>query len=74
MLHLRIISPPDLTASVLRVLGEDPGVTHITAERGGATEPVGDLVACDIVRASANPLIERLKRDGVAERGGITLT
>jgi uncharacterized hydrophobic protein (TIGR00271 family) len=74
MLHLRIISPPDLTASVLRVLGEDPGVTHITAERGGATEPVGDLVACDIVRASANPLIERLKREGVAERGGITLT
>src|SRR6266508_5546890 len=74
MLHLRIVSPRDLTDSVLKVLADDPGVTHITAERGGATEPVGDLVACDIVRASANPLIERLKRDGVAKRGGITLT
>jgi uncharacterized hydrophobic protein (TIGR00271 family) len=74
MLHLRIVSPPDLTSSVLRVLAEDPGVTHITADRGGATEPPGDLVACDIVRASANPLIELLKRDGVAKRGGITLT
>jgi hypothetical protein len=31
-------------------------------------------VACDIVRASANPLIERLKTAGVSERGGITLT
>lgn len=43
MFHLRIISPPDLTASVFRALGEDPGVTHITAERGGATEPVGGM-------------------------------
>src|SRR5215211_889650 len=74
MLHVRIVSPPDLTASVLRALAEDPGVTHITADRAGATEPPGDLVSCDIVRASANPLIERLKRDGVSERGGITLT
>jgi uncharacterized hydrophobic protein (TIGR00271 family) len=74
MLHLRIVSPPDLTASVLRVLAEDPGVTHITSDRGGAKEPPGDLLSCDVVRASANPLIERLKRDGVAQRGGITLT
>src|SRR6266508_5202473 len=74
MLHLRIVSPRDLTDSVLKVLADDPGVTHITAERGGATQPEGDLLACDIVRASANPLIERLKRDGVAERGGIALT
>ena len=74
MLRLRIVSPPDLTASVLKALAEDPGVTHITADRGGATEPPGDLVSCDIVRASANPLIERLKAAGVSERGGITLT
>ena len=74
MLHLRIVSPPDLTASVLQALADDHGVTHITADRGGATEPPGDLVSCDVVRASANPLIERLKAAGVAERGGITLT
>jgi uncharacterized hydrophobic protein (TIGR00271 family) len=74
MLHLRIVSPPDLTPSVLRALAEDPGVTHITADRGGATEPPGDLVSCDVVRASANPLIARLRSAGVSERGGITLT
>jgi len=74
MLHLRIVSPPDLTAWVLQALAEDPGVTHITADRGGAKEPPGDLVSCDVVRASANPLIERLKAAGVSERGGITLT
>jgi uncharacterized hydrophobic protein (TIGR00271 family) len=74
MLHLRIITPPDLTATVLQQLADDPGVTHLTADRGAATEPAGDLVSCDVVRASVNPLLRRLRSAGVAERGGITLT
>jgi uncharacterized hydrophobic protein (TIGR00271 family) len=74
MLHLRIITPPDLTAAVLQELTDDPGVTHITADRGAATEPPGDLVSCDVVRASVNPLLRRLRSAGVTEHGGITLT
>ena len=74
MLHLRIISPPDLTPLVLQDLIQDPGVTHITTDRAVADEPTGDLVCCDLVRASANPLIERLKALGVPERGGIALS
>jgi uncharacterized hydrophobic protein (TIGR00271 family) len=74
MLNLRIITPPDLTATVLQELADDPGVTHITADRGAATEPPGDLVSCDVVRASVNPLIRRLRSAGVSERGGITMT
>jgi uncharacterized hydrophobic protein (TIGR00271 family) len=74
MLHLRIITPPDLTAAVLQELADDPGVTHITAERGAATEPPGDLVSCEVVRAAVNPLVRRLRSAGVADRGGITLT
>jgi hypothetical protein len=31
-------------------------------------------VSCDVVRASANRLIERLRSTGVVERGGITVT
>jgi uncharacterized hydrophobic protein (TIGR00271 family) len=74
MLYLRIITPPDLTATVLQELADDPGVTHITADRAAATEPPGDLVSCDVVRASVNPLVRRLRSVGVAERGGITMT
>jgi uncharacterized hydrophobic protein (TIGR00271 family) len=74
MLHLRMITPPELTAAVLRELADEPGVTHITTERGAATEPPGDLVSCDVVRASVNPLIRRLRSAGVAGRGGITMT
>ena len=74
MVHLRIITPPDLTATVLQELADDPGATHIIAERGAATEPPGDLVSCDVVRASVNPLLRRLRSAGVTERGGITMT
>ena len=74
MLHVRIITPPDLTAAVLQELAHDPGVTHITVERGAATEPPGDLVACEVVRAAVNPLVRRLRSAGVTARGGITMT
>jgi uncharacterized hydrophobic protein (TIGR00271 family) len=59
---------------VLQELADDPGVTHITADRGAATEPPGDLVCCDVVRASVNPLLRRLRVAGVTGRGGITMT
>ena len=74
MLHLRIITPPELTATVLQELAGDPGVTHITTDPAAATEPPGDLVCCDVVRASVNPLVRRLRAAGVTERGGITMT
>jgi hypothetical protein len=74
MLHLRIIAPPELTATVLQELADDPGVTHITMDRGAASEPPGDLVCCDVVRASVNPLLRRLRSAGVTEGGGITMT
>ena len=74
MLHLRVITPPDLTPTVLQELADNPGVTHITADRGAATEPPGDLVSCDVVRASVNPLLRRLRAVGVTDRGGITMT
>ena len=62
MLHLRIITPPDLTATVLQELADDPGATHITAHRGAATQPPGDLASYDVVRRRYNPLIRRLGR------------
>jgi hypothetical protein len=37
MLHLRIITPPELTAAVLRELADDPGVT--TSPRTGVLPP-----------------------------------
>jgi hypothetical protein len=74
MLHLRIITPPELTATVLQELADDPGVTHITADRAAGVQPAGDLVSCDVVRASVNQLLRRLRSAGVTGRGGVTMT
>ncbi|MET8654379.1 DUF389 domain-containing protein [Nocardia aurea] len=73
MLHLRMISPPETTDPVLRVLADEPGVTHITCARGVAIEPEGDLIQADIAREAANEVIERLKELGIEHTGGLTL-
>jgi hypothetical protein len=44
MLHLRIVAPPDLTASVLQALADDAGVTHITVDWAGS--PSRTSTAC----------------------------
>jgi hypothetical protein len=70
VLHLRIITPPELTATVLQELAGDPGVTHLTIDRDAAAQPAGDLVCCEVVRASVNPLVRRLRAAGVANTAG----
>lgn len=42
---------------MLQALVDDPGVTHITADRGGATEPPGDLVTCGITLTELETVI-----------------
>lgn len=74
MLHLRLISPPELTDAVLAVLAADPGVTHVTLVRGAALEPKGDLVQADVAREAANDVLDDLTALGVCRTGGMTLT
>ncbi|MBF6207715.1 DUF389 domain-containing protein [Streptomyces gardneri] len=74
MLHLRMISPPEITDEVLAVLAADPGVTHVTLARGAALEPKGDLVQADVAREAANDVLDDLAALGVSRSGGLTLT
>ncbi len=74
MLHLRLISAPEITDEVLAVLAADPGVTHVTLARGVALEPKGDLVQADVAREAANDVLEDLTGLGVCRSGGLTLT
>ncbi|WP_280342963.1 DUF389 domain-containing protein [Nocardia abscessus] len=74
MLHLRMISPPDITDAALEVLAADPGVTHVTLARGVALEPEGDLVQADVAREAANDVLDDLTALGVCRSGGMTLT
>ncbi|MFF2082513.1 DUF389 domain-containing protein [Nocardia sp. NPDC058176] len=73
MLHLRVISPAEQTAALVRVLSVDPGVTHLTVARGIAVDPAGDLVQADVAREAANKVLADIKALGIVHSGGLTL-
>lgn len=73
MLHLRVISPPEQTDALVRVLEEDAGVTHLTVARGIALDPPGDLVQADVAREAGNNVLADVKALGIVHTGGITL-
>lgn len=73
MMHLRVISPADLTDGVVKTLEADPGTANLVLHRGAALSPAGDVVICDVVRESASELVEKLQQSGLADRGAIAL-
>lgn len=73
MMHLRVISPPDLTDGVVKTLEADPGTANLVLHRGAALSPAGDVIICDVVRESASELVEKLQQSGLADRGAIAL-
>ena len=73
MVHLRIVSPPDLTDQVREVLTSTPAVINIVELAGAARRPDGDVVLCDVAREDASVILGDLKALGLHERGSIVL-
>jgi uncharacterized hydrophobic protein (TIGR00271 family) len=71
VLHLRVISPPDRTADVEKLLTSSPAVTHIVVMPGTARQPEGDLLMSDVVREGASDVIQELRRLGIERDGSI---
>ncbi|MGV9775704.1 DUF389 domain-containing protein [Streptosporangium sp. NPDC003464] len=71
MLHLRVISPAELTDDVLELLDGAVGVVNLVLLPGAARSPKGDLVQFDVAREAANEVIERLQRLGLWAEGSI---
>jgi uncharacterized hydrophobic protein (TIGR00271 family) len=73
MLHLRVVSPADVTDQVCAELRDRPGVAHLAVLRGAAVQPEGDLVEADVARECVDDLLGALAGLGVDHSGGITL-
>lgn len=73
MVHLRIVSPPDLTDRVLELLTRSDSVVNIVELRGVARRPDGDVILCDVAREDASVILADLKALGLHDRGSITL-
>ncbi|WP_149825904.1 DUF389 domain-containing protein [Streptomyces tailanensis] len=73
MLHLRLITPPDKTDEVVRLIEKRVGTTHLVVMAGAARNPAGDVVMCDVAREAGDELIGALRASGLDETGSIAV-
>lgn len=73
MLHLRLITPPDRTDDVLRLIDKTVGTTHLVVLAGAARNPAGDVVMCDVAREAGDELLTELQELGLDETGSIAV-
>jgi uncharacterized hydrophobic protein (TIGR00271 family) len=73
MIHLRVVSPPDVTDTLMPMLSAEPAVMNLTVLPGAVTNPDGDAVQFDVLHGAANEVIGRLRDLGLEQRGSIVL-
>ncbi|MFI9648447.1 DUF389 domain-containing protein [Streptomyces sp. NPDC052040] len=73
MLHLRLITPAELTDEVVRLIRGTVGTAHLVVIPGAARHPAGDVVMCDVAREAGDELLARLKETGLEETGSIAV-
>ncbi|GGV84083.1 MULTISPECIES: DUF389 domain-containing protein [Streptomyces] len=73
MLHLRLITPPEKTDDVVRLIDGTVGTTHLCVLPGAARNPAGDVVMCDVAREAGDELLSGLQRLGLDTSGSIAV-
>jgi uncharacterized hydrophobic protein (TIGR00271 family) len=73
VIHLRVVSPPDVTPTLVPVLDNEPAVMNLTVLPGAVRNPDGDAVHFDVLHGAANEVIGRLRDLGLERRGSIVL-
>jgi uncharacterized hydrophobic protein (TIGR00271 family) len=73
VIHLRVVSPPDVTGTVMPMLHSEPAVMNLTMLPGAVSNPDGDAVQFDVLEGAANEVIGRLRALGLDQRGSIVL-
>jgi uncharacterized hydrophobic protein (TIGR00271 family) len=71
VIHVRLLSPPAITPSLLAFLGRNAGVLNIVALHGVARSPEGDAVQFDVIGAQANIVVAELRVLGIDRSGSI---
>ena len=73
VIHLRVTSPPDITALLVPQLRTNPAVLNLVVLPGAVSNPDGDALQFDVIHAAANDVIDQLRELGLVERGSIIL-
>ncbi len=73
MIHVRLVSPPDITAGLVDLLSSNAGVFDLIVLEGVARNPDGDAVQFDVINAEANGVLQDLRARGVTRRGSVVI-
>ncbi len=73
MIHVRAVSPADITPDLVGSLSSRPGVLNLIVLGGAAHNPDGDAVEFDVISADANEVLDHMRTLGVARRGSIMI-
>jgi hypothetical protein len=71
VLHVRVVSPPDVTGRLVDTLVADPGVLNLVVLKAAARRPDGDAVQFDLQPGSANPVVRQLRSLGLDRPGSL---
>jgi hypothetical protein len=66
MLHIRVVTTPDLTARLLDRLADLPGIRNLIVLEGAA-RPSGDAIFFDVDHSAANPVFGALRALGISK-------
>jgi uncharacterized hydrophobic protein (TIGR00271 family) len=73
VIHVRAVSPHELTSAVVESLARNSGVLNLIVLEGVARNPNGDAVQFDVITAQANRVLDELRSLAVDQRGSITI-
>ncbi len=74
MIHIRLVSPLEITASLVESLASNPDVLDLIVLEGVARNPDGDAVQFDVINAEANGVLQDLRTLGVDRTGSIVMS
>jgi uncharacterized hydrophobic protein (TIGR00271 family) len=74
VLHVRVVSPQELTPRLVTALTGEPGVRNLVVLAGAARRPEGDALNFDLTDESANPVLRQLRRLDLTTRGSVTVS
>jgi uncharacterized hydrophobic protein (TIGR00271 family) len=73
VIHIRAVSPADITPTLVASLSKRPGVLNLIVLGGVARNPDGDAVQFDVITADANEVLHEMRTIGIAHRGSIII-
>jgi uncharacterized hydrophobic protein (TIGR00271 family) len=73
VLHIRVVSPDELTAGLVERLRADVGVMNLLVLPAAVTAPRGDAVQFDVSYESANSVLRHLRESGLGRHHPIVI-